>query len=372
MASILRPATNQTAFLKAGLLGFAGSGKTHTAAAMALGLSSLIGDKKPVAFFDTETGSDYLIPRFKEAGVELLVAKTRTFADLLTFMREAESIASVAIIDSISHVWTELLEAYTAKLRRKNGLMFSDWGPIKQEWRGFTDLYLNSQMHVILCGRAGFEYDYEVNEAGKKELIKTGTKMKAETEMGYEPSLLLEMERVHAEGDEHTQGKRSAWTHRCYVLKDRTDRMNGATIDNPTFASFAPAISFLNIGGAHLGIDTSRSSEALFDSPDGLHERKKNVEIVLELILDAFVVAGLGGTSAKAKEAQVRELTRAFGTSSWTAIQGKRLEDLQAGYTALRAALGIKTDEELEDERQRNMDELHPALVEGKDDGLTF
>lgn len=333
---LLKPAVNQTAYLKAGLLGFAGSGKTFTAASLALGLSKDLGDKKPVAFFDTETGSDFMISRFKDAGVELLVAKTRSFRDLLAFMPEAEQSCSVAIIDSISHVWTELLEAYVKKLRRSNGLLFQDWGPIKQEWRGFTDLYLNSKMHVVLCGRAGYEYDFETNEAGKKELVKTGTKMKAETEMGYEPSLLLEMERVPSE-EGFKPGTRSGWTHRCYVLKDRTTRMNGQAIDNPEYESFRPVISFLNIGGEHMGVDTSRNSEGLFESPDSLSERKRQVVIVLDEIIAAFVEGGISGQSEVAKKAKVRLMREAFGTPSWAAVEAMSLENLRGGLAKLKS-----------------------------------
>lgn len=336
--TLLRPAVNQTAYLKAGILGFAGSGKTFTAKELAIGLSKTVGDGKPVAFYDTETGSDFLIPAFREAGVELLVAKTRSFADLLTFMREAESQCSVAIIDSITHVWSELTTSYTRKLHRRNGLLFQDWGPIKEEWRGFTDRYLNSKMHVVLCGRAGFEYDIQQDEAGKKELIKTGTKMKAESEMGYEPSLLLEMERV-PKGERHEAGKRGGWDHRCYVLKDRTDRMNGEAIDNPTYSSFLPVVSFLNIGGEHLGVDTTRNSEDLFDSPESLSKRKRKIEITLELITDTLTEAQIGGTSAKAKEEQVKHLNLAFGTSSWTAITGFSLEQMERGLATLRTNL---------------------------------
>ena len=335
--TLLRPAVNQTAFLKAGLMGFAGSGKTYTAAKVAIGLSRQIGDGKPVAMFDTETGSDFLIPKFNEAGVELLVAKTRSFSDLLAFMKEADGVASVAIIDSISHVWKELLDAYTKKLNRRNGLLFQDWGPIKSEWQGFTDAYLNSQLHVIMCGRAGYEYDFEEDEGGKKQLVKTGTKMKAETEMGYEPSLLIEMERVPRDNGQ------KGWHHRATVLKDRTDLMNGASILNTTFESFAPVIGFLNLGAHHVGVDTTRSSEDLFDSPDSRSDRKRKVEITLELITDTLVEGGIAGTAKADKEAQIKQLKAAFGTSSWTAIKNMRLEELEAGHRTLLIALGLAT-----------------------------
>ena len=42
----------------------------------------------------------------------------------------------------------------------------------------FTDLFINAPIHIILCGRAGYEYDYfEDQETGKKNLEKTGIKI---------------------------------------------------------------------------------------------------------------------------------------------------------------------------------------------------
>lgn len=336
--SLLKPAVNQTAYLKAGILGFAGSGKTYTAAELAIGLSKDIGDDKPVAFFDTETGSDFLIPKFKQAGVELLVAKTRAFKDLLDFMREAEASCSVAVIDSISHVWKDLLESYVRKLNRKSGLYFQDWGPIKAEWGQFTDLFINSRLHVVMCGRAGYEYDYEENaETGRKDLVKTGTKMKAETEMGYEPSLLLEMIRLkkaEVSGDIHDKG----WINRCVVLKDRTDTMNGKEIDYPKYKDFSPVIHFLNVGGEHIGVDTSRNSESLFDGPErSVVQRARMVEIALEEMQQELILMGLDGTSTEAKKKRTELLMELFGTSSKTAIESQSLEKLQAAVNELRA-----------------------------------
>lgn len=333
---LLKKAVNQTAYLKAGILGFAGSGKTYTASELALGLSKQTGNNKPVAFFDTETGSDFLIKKFEESGVELLVIKTRAFKDLLDFMKDAESGCSVAIIDSITHVWQDLMDSYAKKLNRTRGLLFQDWAAIKTEWRQFTDAYLNAKVHTILCGRAGYEYDFEENEAGKKELIKTGTKMKAENEMGYEPSLLLEMTRLKR--SELTGNiKDKGWIHRCYILKDRTDTMNGKEIDVPKYKDFKPVISFLNIGGEHLGIDASRDSQDLFESPDkSFSMRAKQVDITLEEIQQELVLMGLDGTQAEAKKKRVELMIDLFGTSSKTAIESLSLEKLKDGLKILK------------------------------------
>jgi hypothetical protein len=331
-----------------GNYGGAGSGKTWTSARVAIGLSSRVGDGKPVAFFDTETGSDYVLPLFRDAGVELLVVKSRAFADLVEFVSEAESMCSVAIVDSITQVWDELREAYEKKLGRTTGLEIWDWAPIKREWRQFTDVYLNSRIHMIVCGRAGEVYEREWNDERQKyEVVVTDTKMRTEKELAYEPSLLVELERVslrQMKGSEKGErGKlRRGWTHRATVIKDRTDAMNGAQIDNPTFESFLPVIERLNIGGAHVGIDTSRDSQGLFSSPErSMNERRRQVEIVLEEVQEALTLGGLDGTAVEAKRQRVALLKRVFGTSSKTAIEGMQLELLQAGLKVLRQDLGL-------------------------------
>jgi hypothetical protein len=69
--------------------------------------------------------------------------------------------------------------------------------PIKREWRQFTDSYLNSKIHMIVCGRSGDVYAREWNDERQKyEVVATDTKMRTEKELAYEPSLLVELERV--------------------------------------------------------------------------------------------------------------------------------------------------------------------------------
>ena len=88
--SLFTKAENSSSFLKMGMMGFAGSGKTYTATSVAIGLHKLAKAKKPIFFLDTETGSDWVKPRIEAAGVELFTAKTRAFRDLLEAVPEAE------------------------------------------------------------------------------------------------------------------------------------------------------------------------------------------------------------------------------------------------------------------------------------------
>lgn len=338
--SLFQTATNTQAKLKAGLMGFAGDGKTFTAATLAIGLVELMRERdlpdgnKPVMFIDTETGSDWVKPRFDAAGIELKTAKTRAFADLLTALDEAEAHGSVLIIDSITHFWRELTETYAEKRNRKRGLEFQDWAYLKAEWGKFTDKFVNSNCHTILCGRAGYEYDFFQNDSGKKELQKTGVKMKAETETGYEPSILILMEK-------HRDMETGEVWREAHIIKDRSTRLDGKSFKNPSFDVFRPHVDYLNLGGVQMGVDTSRDSSSLVGA-DGTRKDWKWRQEQRELALDEIAeVIGKhhGGQSADAKKQRGDVLEQHAGTRSWERIKTMSIEELFALRDRLWVAL---------------------------------
>ncbi len=343
--ALLKPASHQTAFLKVGIQGFEGSGKTFLACNFAMGMSDLIGARK-VAFFDTEKGSDFWVKKFAEKNIQLDVLRSRSFSDLLGVIEEAESGKySFLIIDSITHVWRELTEAYLSKLGKKH-LTMKDWGPLKAEWGKFTNAYVNSKLHIAMCGRAGYEYDFDEDEDGKKEIVKTGTKMKAEGETGFEPDLLIETFKVQlAETLTDRKKKKAArgFINRACIIKDRADIMNGKILDRPKFADFLPIVKSLNLGGEHSGPKSVQSSKDLFDSPDrSWSERQKRQEISLEQIKEIMILADMDGTGADAKKKRTEALIKAFGTSAWTAISGMDLDSLLDGINNLQALVCAK------------------------------
>jgi len=315
--NLLKPVENQMAYLKAGIFGFQGSGKTYTASLIARGLHAHIGSKKPVAFFDTETGSSFVLPMFREAGIEFVGAKSRAFKDVLAFVREAETACDVAIIDSITHVWREFVTAYM-NAQRLRFLRIQDWGPLKRDWQQFTDLYVNSKLHIVMCGRAGNVFEDvkedEEDTNSKWKAVKVGTKMSAETETGYEPSLLLEMEKVFLKDG-------GAYARRCHVIKDRFAVIDSKEFDDPKFEDFLPHIRLLNIGGEHLGVDTTRTSEDLFDDEGNGERARRDLQkkIALEKI-EAALVDAFPGQAAKEKRAKGRIVECVFGTKSWTEV----------------------------------------------------
>lgn len=324
--------------LKAGLMGLASSGKTFTASSMAIGLIGYMREKgaavkNQTAFIDTENGAAWVLPRFREAGIELMVARTRSLPDLREGIKWAVANADVLVIDSITHFWTLFCDEYAVRKNRKRGLEFSDWNTVKREWReNFTDQYLNSPLHIVMCGRQGYEYDMQVNDAGKKELVKTGVKMKAEGETGFEPSLLIQMEQEQTLKDGTPVGIERV----AYVLKDRSTRLDGKTLRDPTFESFLPHIATLDIGGAGVSIDTSRNNSELLTEDGDPHwkHRETQREIALEEIGEELSKMHPGQTEA-AKGERKAALEKYFNTRSWKAVEQLKLSDLQAARSRI-------------------------------------
>lgn len=383
---ILKEAKNEQAFLKAGLFGNAGSGKTTTASYLAMGIANAFGNKKPVAFFETEAGSDFLVDRFRQEGITLLRVKSHALADLIEAVKEAKEACSCMIVDSITHVWNEVCEA---KLRAVNSarerkaknenrkfypiekLEFQHWADVKREWAKWTELFLNTNLHIIVCGRAGGTWEFETNEdTGKKELQKTGTKMKAEGEFGYEPSLLIEMERVQKGA---TPG--SGWLHRAHVLKDRTDTINGLTLNfekpkggyktgdwKRTLKPFEPVFKSLNIGGQQHTFDSSRTSEELFPGNEGESDaarRAKRVEIALEE-MQGILTAIWPGQDATSKQAKGTTIEGIFGCHSWAAVAARSLEELERG---VKIMLKLKANLQARQEPLESLDALKEQIV---------
>ena len=359
--ALLQKAEITLAYLKCGLFGFQGSGKTYTAVNMAIGLLKLLKENK-MAVFDTETGSDFLVPKLQSEKIDVFQVKKRDFSSLVATMDECvDSKVPFLLIDSITHVWRELCDAYDKKLKRRGRLQFQDWAMLKGEWREYTDRFVNLPLHIIVCGRAGFEYDYDFNEDGSKDLIKTGTKMKAEGEFGFEPSLVVEMERLSQNrdevekirGDKKKKSKFAAkvgskWIHRAHVLKDRADKINGEVFDYPTFENFLPHFQFLNIGGAHLGVDISTDSTERFEDETGrTNWKKKKVqkEILLEEI-ENTIKKMYPSQSKDDKLARMDLIENFFGKRSWKYVEESSADMLETFLNELKPPLAHQEESE--------------------------
>lgn len=354
----LKQASNRMAYAKVGIYGTAGSGKTRTATEIAIGLHKAIKSKKPVVAFDTEPAFSFVLPLFQEAGIELLVAdESRALVDLMAFMDEAEKVSDIVIIDSITHVWRDAQESYLKRMnetRKRYGkkalpsLEFQHWRPIKAAWAEFTDRFLSSKMHVIVCGRAGNVYEYQDKDdgTGKKELISTGTRMATEKELGYEPSLLIEM--VIKRDDGRT-------VNTAFIQKDRADKLNGHEIAMPTYAKFAPHFKALNIGGEHFDSMDKHDSKAMFPEADESGwdaEKQRRViwsEEIAELLKKHYPSQGVDD-----KQKRMDLCEKFFQTRSWTAIESMKSDKLELAFHMMRLDLepqAVQDEKDLEAER---------------------
>jgi len=352
--ALLKPAVNKMAYAKIGLYGTAGSGKTRTATEIAIGLHKAIGSKKPIAAFDTEPAFSFVLPFFQKAGIELLVAdESRALSDLMAFMDEAEKVSDIVIIDSITHVWRDAQESYLARLNQTRkqynkkplpALEFQHWRPIKAAWAEFTDRFLSSKMHVIVCGRAGTIYEYQDKDdgSGKKELISTGSRMATEKELGYEPSLLVEMIADREKG----KTVNIAW-----VQKDRSDTINGAELLMPTYKSFEPHFKALNIGGQHFESMDKRNSQEMFADADesGFDVELKRRTVLCEEIAE-LLKKYYPSQSVEDKQKRVELVEQFFDTRSWTKVESLRADVLKSGYEAMKAKLEIDFESKTESE----------------------
>jgi hypothetical protein len=365
-------------WLKAGIEGFPKSGKTYTGALLAVATHQMFSVDTPIAMYDTETGGEYIARMIRLlTGKDGLVARSRSFADLMTFAEEAEKAGiKVVLVDSITHPWRELQKAYLSKvnggLKSRNkpprmNLEFQDWGPIKEKWAEWTDWYLNSQMHIIICGRAGFEYDMQVNQdTGRKELVKTGVKMKTENEFGFEPSLLVEMER-----NQRVNGKVTMVRH-ATVIGDRFGILDGRTAEfksgteakkklgrmtdrellakyQPELAAvyefFGPHLEALK-PGAYAPVDTAVKTDVGVDENGDaeMYRARREKTIVLEEIQTAML-RGWPSLTKEDKLAKAGILLETWHTGSWTKVASLSTEILRTGLQAVRAKVAQKLGE---------------------------
>lgn len=349
---LLKPVAVEQAAAKVGIFAPQGAGKTTTSALILIGLSKTYHNGAPVTMMDTENGSDYLKPIFDAEGVELLVVKSRAFTDMRGALREAEAMKACGyLVDSYTHPWSELTTSFKAKSKRKR-LEFHHMDELKSLWRQWTDQMLASPLHIVLAGRLGFVWDNEEREDGGRDLVKLGNKMKGESEAGYEPSLLIEMEGLQSDEGriKKTRAKKGTISHHAYVLKDRWRTLNGRSFQfadlndykqgdyKKVFEAFRPHFDLLAIGGTQRALEPGRNSEALFSGPGGeseFAERQKRIAIALEEIKE-LASAIWPGQSAVEKKARQTVLESIFGTLSWTAVEGKQLQELEDGVAILR------------------------------------
>lgn len=322
---LLRPLENTMPFCKWGFFGDVKSGKRFTAVVAGLGLHRLVNSRLPLSFFDTSETARLSIEQLKAAKVAGTVTRSRSLTDFAAWIAAGEAGAfDVGIINSVTHLHEDLMAGY----RRRQGvddLGPADWSAINSAWHtGFSSPFRASRLHLILVGRAADDYGAVVDADGKQESVKTGVRLRAERQTGYDPELLVRMERLELAA--------GGVVRRAIVVGDCRAQVDGRSFDNPTFADFAAvAKATIKDGVDAAPIEQASTAELFSDNRDQRREVKR-------LIVDIENVLGREWSKATpaGREKRARALVASFGTATWERLEAKRAVELAAGLATLR------------------------------------
>jgi hypothetical protein len=301
---------NTKPYFKAAFEGEPGTGKSWSVALVAIGLHKKINSKKPIVLIDTEKASKFLVPLFKEHGVEVMVRETHSLADLVKAMKLcSDGYSDIMVIDSITHIWMDFQEAYKRKLNRTT-FQIQDWMSIKSEWNKYFSIPLvQSPLHILATGRV------------------SDRMMQAEKNAAYEFDVLVLMERHEL----ITRTKREVW-RQATVLKGRGNLLDGKVFKNPTYEDFAPAVEAVikdpvAARFSHAEQDAGELIKTEEDKRDWVRAKKRWLEEI-----EGYLVSVWPSTSAAEKKNKTDALEYAFATRSWSAIEAMHPQMLEDGF----------------------------------------
>lgn len=330
---------NTMSYLKAAAEGAAGTGKTWTMALIAVGLYKRIKSEKPIVIFDSEEAAKFLKNLFAENDIPAIVKNSQTLSDLaktIDYCHEGNS--DILIIDSMTPVYEGFLDAF--RLKKGRPIQFNDWSEIKPIWRReFRHRYVTAKCHALFTGREGYTYEYQTNEdTGKRELVKTGVKMKAEGDTAYEPDLLIRMERFEKILDGE---KKDIWRE-ATVIKGRGGLVDGGVFRNPTYENFEPMVEYLLEDQSERPETISHDDSHLIVDGENMSKERRAKTETLEEVWATFDKLGLG-TGKDDKQRKVTILERIFMTKSKSKIEGMSLDSLIDGLDRLERDAEVKS-----------------------------
>lgn len=238
-----RKAKAGQAYLKVGMYGMPGSGKTFTSLLIAEGLAKATG--KRIAYVDTERGTDFYCQAVEGRPVhpeafDFDALYTKSLTEVISSCKALKPDEySVIVIDSVTHLWEAAKLAYTGSRTRADTIPIYAWQKIKKPYKDLMAWLINAPFHVFILGRQANEME-EDETTGETRTV--GVKMSAEKETPYEPHLCVRMEAIRSR-----KGAQAAIPS-AFIEKDRTGLLNGKVIQWPNFESVAkPILPFLGL-----------------------------------------------------------------------------------------------------------------------------
>ena len=325
----MKKAYGEQAALKFGIYGAPGAGKSFTSLLLSEGLAKLSG--KRIAYFDTERGTDFYCKAVPTRAVhpeafDFDALYTRSITEVSeTIYALDPGRYGVIVIDSISHLWSACMDAYSGKTTKIGTIPMQAWGKIKKPYLSLLSTLLSSPMHVIICGRQAIEYE---TDEETDELKAIGVKMRAEGTTAYEPHILIRMEAIKPKKTNEVA------QIVAYAEKDRTGVLSGRSFINPTFETLCKPLLGL-LGDKQAQMQTGDESAAI--DAEELAKQEKARELHSQDHLRHFAARINLAKSAADLKALGKEITPQLKAQMLPADVAMLREEYQLREQSLRA-----------------------------------
>jgi hypothetical protein len=200
MAFVIKKASRTVSKMRIGLFGVSGSGKTYGALLLAKGL---VGEWGKIVVIDTENGSADLYSHLGDYSSLILKAPftPERYIEAIKFCERSPEKFECIIIDSISHEWMGEggcleMQDKIANMPKMNS--YTAWAKISPSHNRFLQTIIQSDLHIISCGRTKIDYNFEAKTLGGKGRVeKIGMKKETREGFDYEMTVAFQISQEH-------------------------------------------------------------------------------------------------------------------------------------------------------------------------------
>lgn len=216
MAMTFKKAERKKVYLKVGISGASGSGKTFSALRVATGIAKKCGSR--IAMISTEkTRSLYYGSEFDFDILELDDYTPETYMSAIDAAISAGY--EIIIIDSFTHCWQKLNELHS----QIGGNSFTAWGRLKPRMKALTNKILSAPAHMLVLSRAKTDWAIDTNNGGKSAPTKLGVKADTVADFDYELTLAFMLNQNHLASVENGKDNTRLYSNNNFKVLDESD-----------------------------------------------------------------------------------------------------------------------------------------------------